>query len=79
MESVQSCKTRGYSVVRGIWIPGAHSAGIPSLRDKNGECFAMNCRVPVFRLQESQIEEDIAPRLISLAESIRNHPVFIFP
>lgn len=79
MEGVESCKTRGYSVVRGTWIPGTHSAGVPLLRDKNGECFAMNCRVPVFRLQGNQIEEEIAPRLISLAESVRNQLAFIFP
>lgn len=78
-EGVESCRTRGFSVVRGTWIPGTHSAGVPLLRDKNGECFAMNCRVPIFRLSGNQIEEEVAPRLKYLAESVRNQFSFIKP
>lgn len=79
VDGVTSCKSRGFSVVRGTWIPGTHSAGVPLLRDKNGECFAMNCRVPIFRLSPNQIEDEVAPRLISLAANVRNQLAFVMP
>lgn len=79
LEGVASCRTRGYSIVRGIWIPGTNSIGVPLLRDKNGECFAMNCRVPIFRLKGDQIEDEIAPRLMSLAANVRSQLAFVMP
>jgi DNA-binding IclR family transcriptional regulator len=68
---VRSCRERGYSVLKGDWIPETHSVGVPLFRDRDGECFAINCRVPIFRLRGNQIEEEVAPRLKSLASSIR--------
>lgn len=79
LEGVADCKSRGFSVVRGTWIPGTHSAGVPLLRDKNGECFAMNCRVPIFRLSPNQIEEEVGPRLKSLAMNVRSQLAFVMP
>jgi DNA-binding IclR family transcriptional regulator len=70
-EGVQSCRERGYSVLKGDWIPETHSVGVPLFRDRDGECFGINCRVPIFRLRGNQIEEEVAPRLKSLANSIR--------
>lgn len=78
-KGVANCKSQGFSVTRGEWIPGTHSAGVPLLRDKNGECFAMNCRVPMFRLSPNQIEEEVGPRLKSLATNVRNQLAFIMP
>lgn len=79
VEGVESCRTRGYSIVRGTWIPGTNSVGVPLLRDKSGECFAMNCRVPMFRLKGNQIEDEIAPRLKSLAANVRRQLEFVLP
>jgi DNA-binding IclR family transcriptional regulator len=70
-QGVQSCRARGYSVLKGDWIPETHSVGVPLFRDRDGECFAINCRVPIFRLRGNQIEEEVAPRLKSLANNIR--------
>lgn len=77
LEGVEACKSRGFSVVRGTWVPGTHSAGVPLLRDRNGECFAMNCRVPIFRLSPNQIEEEVGPRLTSLAVNVRSQLAFV--
>ncbi|MCC6250382.1 MAG: IclR family transcriptional regulator [Rubrivivax sp.] len=79
LQGVAECKSRGFSVLRGTWIPETHSAGVPLLRDKNGECFAMNCRVPIFRLSPNQIEEEIGPRLRSLAANVRTQISFVMP
>jgi len=76
---VAQCRQRGFSVLRGTWIPETHSAGVPLLRDRNGECFAMNCRVPIFRLSPNQIEDEIGPRLKSLAASVRHQLAFVMP
>lgn len=51
----------------------------PLLRDKNGECFAMNCRVPIFRLSPNQIEDEVASRLKSLAANVRRQLAFVIP
>ncbi|MDE1996015.1 MAG: helix-turn-helix domain-containing protein [Rhizobiaceae bacterium] len=79
LDGVELCRIRGYSIVRGTWIPGTNSVGVPLLRDKNGECFAMNCRVPIFRLKGNQIEDEIAPRLKSLADNVRSQLQFVLP
>jgi DNA-binding IclR family transcriptional regulator len=79
LAGVESCRTRGFSIVRGTWIPGTNSVGVPLLRDKNGECFAMNCRVPIFRLSGNQVEDEIAPRLKSLAANVRSQLAYVMP
>ncbi|MEO3999396.1 IclR family transcriptional regulator [Mesorhizobium sp. CAU 1732] len=79
MAGVESVKSRGFSVMRGTWIPGTESTAVPLLRDKNGECFAMSCRVPIFRLSGNQIEEEVAPRLKSLAANVRSQLAFVMP
>jgi len=79
LQGVIDCRSRGFSVAKGVWIPGTHSAGVPLIRDANGDCFGMNCRVPVFRLSPNQIEDEVAPRLISLAANIRNQLSYIMP
>lgn len=71
-QGVASCRSRGFTTAKGVWVPGTHSAGAPLVRDDNGECFAVNCRVPVFRLSPNQIEEEIGPRIASLAANVRD-------
>ncbi|MBC2806803.1 helix-turn-helix domain-containing protein [Rhizobium leguminosarum] len=77
IQGIESCRNRGFSVARGVWIPGTHSAGAPILRDNNFECFAIGCRVPVYRLSLNQIEDEVGPRLKSLADSIRSQLKYI--
>jgi len=76
---VEDCRSRGFTLVRGTWAPEVHSVGVPLLRDRSGECFALNCRVPVFRLRGNQLEDEIAPRLRSLAASIRQQLEAVSP
>ncbi len=72
VQGVADCRSRGYSVAKGTWIPDTHSAGVPLIRDARGDCFGINCRVPVFRLSANQIEDEVAPRLASLAGNLRS-------
>lgn len=77
IQGVADCRSRGYSVAKGTWIPGTHSAGAPLIRDAKGDCFGINCRVPVFRLSANQIEDEVAPRLASLAGNLRSQLSYI--
>jgi DNA-binding IclR family transcriptional regulator len=79
VKGIADCRGRGFSIAKGVWIPGTHSAGVPLMRDANGECFGMNCRVPVFRLSPNQIEDEVAPRLLSLAANVRSQLNYIMP
>lgn len=79
VQGVADCRGRGFSVVKGTWIPGTHSAGVPLIRDTNGDCFGINCRVPIYRLSPNQIEDEVGPRLISLATNIRSQLAYIMP
>ncbi len=76
---VADVRRRGFAVAKGVWIPDTHSAGAPLIRDHNGECFAINCRVPSYRLSPNQIEEEVGPRLASLAANIRSQMRYIIP
>ncbi len=76
-QGVADIGRRGFCVAKGTWIAGTHSAGVPLIRDDNGECFAINCRVPIYRLSPNQIEEEIGPRLASLAANIRGQLRYI--
>ncbi len=77
IQGVADCRSRGFSIAKGTWIPGTHSVGVPLIRDSNGDCFGINCRVPIYRLSPNQAEEEVAPRLISLATNIRNQLSYI--
>jgi DNA-binding IclR family transcriptional regulator len=79
MQGVADCRSRGFSIAKGTWTPGTHSVGVPLVRNANGDCFGMNCRVPVFRLSPNQIEDEVAPRLMSLAANLRNQLSAIMP
>jgi DNA-binding IclR family transcriptional regulator len=78
-KGLSECRERGFSISRGEWIPSTHSTGVPLLRDQDGECFAMNCRVPIYRLTANQIEDEIAPRLKSLADHLRSQLSLVMP
>ena len=39
----------------------------------------MNCREPIFRLSSNQIEDEIGPRLKSLAANVRRQLAVVMP
>lgn len=69
----RDCVANGVNVSCGDWAAAVHAVGVPLFRSrKTGDCFALNCGVPAFRLGPRQIETDIAPRLKALAANIRS-------
>lgn len=70
-KGVEESREFGCSISRGVWFPDIHTVSVPLFRDQRGDCFAVNCRVPIFRLRANGIEEDVAPKLLSLVAIIR--------
>jgi DNA-binding IclR family transcriptional regulator len=68
---VQSCRRDGYCTDLGP--TGAHlrTVGVPLARTADGVCFALGCSIEVFRLRPGQLQDEIGPRLLALARSIR--------
>ncbi|WP_189682590.1 IclR family transcriptional regulator [Seohaeicola zhoushanensis] len=73
LKGIDDCRSSGASIIKGDWVPETNSVGAPLFRNADGEVFAINCRVPIHRLRPGQFEEEIAPRLKSLASAIRTH------
>ncbi|WP_083742080.1 IclR family transcriptional regulator [Bradyrhizobium mercantei] len=73
-EGVRQSAQRGYCVSYGDWVTEIHAAAVPLFRDPEfgRACFAINCGIPAFRLRSGELEAEIAPRLVLLANSIRN-------
>ena len=70
---IQQCAQQGYCLSYGDWVPTLHAVGAPLFRVRStGNCFAINCGVPAFRLRAGQLETEIGPRLHALAASIRS-------
>ncbi|MCC2112092.1 MAG: IclR family transcriptional regulator [Hyphomicrobiales bacterium] len=68
----QQCFDQGISVSHGDWVSTIYAVATPLFRARaTGDCFALNCGVPAFRLKPGQIDSEIGPRLKALAASIR--------
>lgn len=76
LKGIADCRDSGISIIKGDWVPGTNSVGAPLFRNSDGEATAINCRVPIHRLRTGQFDEEVAPRLKSLASVIRTHAVF---
>jgi DNA-binding IclR family transcriptional regulator len=72
--SIQACMDHGFCVSRGDLRSHVHSVGVPLMRAADGSCFGLSCGIAAFRLRPGQLEEEIGPRLLSLARSIRATP-----
>ena len=70
-EAVQDCARQGYCLSYGDFDPRVHAVGVPLLTLPDGTALAMNCGIPAFRLGYGQLENDVAPRAVALAASIR--------
>lgn len=68
---IESCRVSGSCMSSGALHPDIDAVAAPLLRDESGDCFAVNFRAPRYMLGVNQIEEEIAPRLRSLASAIR--------
>ena len=71
--SLLHCAQAGFCASHGDWMATVHAVASPLFRARDtGECFAINCGIPAFRLQPGQLESEIGPRVRALAASIRS-------
>lgn len=70
-QAVQDCRQKGFCLSFGDYNPNVHAVGVPLLTLPDGTALAMNCVVPAYRLGNGQLENDVAPRAVALAASIR--------
>jgi RNA-splicing ligase RtcB len=59
-------------VSHGDLVPQTYAVGTPLFHDPKLGYFAINCGVQAFRLHANDLEDDIGPRLIKLAATIRS-------
>ncbi len=70
-QALKDCAAKGYCLSLGDFNPHIHAVGVPLLTLKDGAALSLNCGVPAFRLGQGQLENDVAPRAVALAASIR--------
>jgi DNA-binding IclR family transcriptional regulator len=63
---------RGYIVNRGVYHPQINAVAIPVASEDFTQILAINCGGPATVLSARALENDVTPRLLSIAEKIRN-------
>lgn len=72
LASVNSCHTAGYCVALAEWRSEMYGVAAPLYRNSDGDCIAVNCGIPSFRLRADQVESEWGPRMLGLARNIRS-------
>ncbi len=70
-QSIHECREKGYCVLS-TWRPETLATGAPLLRTPEGDCLGLVCAVPAFRSTEKDMADEIGPRLVSLAQTIKS-------
>jgi len=70
-QALQDCARQGYCLSYGDFNPNIYAVGVPLMTLKDGTALSLNCGIPAYRLGAGQLENDIAPRAVALAASIR--------
>ncbi len=68
---VRRARTHGYALSLGDFRPEVHAVAVPLGRSPAGDCLALNCGVPLYRLRPGALEAEIAPRAIAAANAVR--------
>lgn len=71
-QALQDCTRQGFCLSQGDYNPNIHAVGVPLLTLKDGSALSLNCGIPAYRLGPGQLENDVAPRAVALAASIRS-------
>ena len=72
VRAMEQCRKLGFSTSTDGLRMEVHAVGTPVMTLNEGVHIAMNCGIPVYRLQPGQLEQEIGPRLAALAASIRS-------
>lgn len=62
---------RGFCTAKGDYRGELHGLAAPLMHTRSGRILSVNCGISAFRLRPGQLEEEIGPRLVALAATIR--------
>lgn len=69
---IEMCRTQGFCTSLGEWRPEMYGVAAPLYRTSDGECLAVNCGIPSFRVSVDEVMRDWGPRIAGLAHGIRS-------
>ncbi|USG62494.1 hypothetical protein NBZ79_05845 [Sneathiella marina] len=75
-ESIKSCKEKGYCISFGEWRENMHAMAAPIGKTSDGLDVTISCGIPAYRARKEEVENDLAPRLASVAENLRLINIF---
>lgn len=74
--AIESCNSRGYCIAFGEWRENIYAMSAPVGRTSDGLCVTISCGIPSYRARKEDVENDLAPRLASVAENLRLFNIF---
>ncbi|MGE0313819.1 MAG: IclR family transcriptional regulator [Lautropia sp.] len=69
---IAQCERVGYCASHGDFQPEIHAVAAPLFTSNDGDRFAINCGIALHRLKPGQLDDEIGPRIVALAASIRS-------
>lgn len=70
-QAVEDLNTRGYCLSAGDWKTEVNAVGVPLQVGEGSLAFALNCGGPAYVLPRERLVDDIGPRLVAVADRIR--------
>lgn len=72
LAGMAACREQGFCVSLGEWRPEVYGVAAPIYRTRDGDCLAVNCGIPSFRISPDRVASEFGPRMAGLARAIRN-------
>ena len=66
----EEVQKRGFCVSMGAFESGVHTAGVPVTTRPDEPLYSLTCGAPAYHLSQSQLVNEIGPRLVWLARSV---------
>ncbi|PHQ71838.1 MAG: hypothetical protein COB93_02140 [Sneathiella sp.] len=74
--AIMSCRENGYCISFGEWRENIYAISAPVGRTADGLEVTISCGIPSYRARKEEVENDLAPRLASVAENLRLFNIF---
>lgn len=70
--AIRDIGERGFCVVEGVWRKDIRSAAVPVVFPDRSGIVTLNCAGPNFMISRDRLEEDLGPRLVTLARTVES-------
>ncbi|MEX1036401.1 MAG: IclR family transcriptional regulator [Sneathiella sp.] len=74
--AIENCRKHGFCTSYGEWRENIYAMSAPIGRTNDGLEVTISCGIPAYRARREEIENDLAPRLASVAENLRLFNIF---